>query len=425
MGGRKPEPVSVRGGVDGIEAHYDDMVDAARLFGAAGTDIAGASFALHGYLFDPGIYSSGLFDPVGAGEFEADLAATLDGPGGLTWLAMECGLIDGEIRAAAAAYLAVDRLDTTRHDLLDGVVDLPGALARGAGELVTTGSIGGAVNRVLTSDPALLDEAVTGIRALGGQVALDILLLDGRAVVRPRGADPDPRSAVPPRNLVDLLNGLARRSRGRHGEIDLRILGHADGRRTVIVDIPGTKSWDPLPNGDVTSLATNVHALTGQCTAYEQGVLAALRRAGVTKTDDVMLVGHSEGGMIAVNAAIDAAAAGTFRVTHVLTTGSPIGAISGRVPSSVQMLALENRGDLVPHLDGATNADKINVTTVTVEHDHGSVGRNHSLEHSYVPGAADVDGSDDASVRAFIESGSGFFDAIDARTTRYLITCAY
>ena len=41
-------PVSVRGGSDGVEAHYADMLAAARLFGAAAGETAEAAVALHG-----------------------------------------------------------------------------------------------------------------------------------------------------------------------------------------------------------------------------------------------------------------------------------------------------------------------------------------------------------------------------------------
>jgi len=424
MGGYEPQPVSVRGGADGIEAHYDDMVEAARLFGRAATDTGGAALALHGYLLDPGIYSSGLFDPVGAAEFEAELAAALDGPGGLSWVAAEWGLLDGQLRCAAAAYLAADRLDTAGHDMIDGFVQLPWAAVQSGETLARTGSVAGAVNRFLTADPQLLDEAVGVLGGVRGTVAGGVaaLLWDGHADVRDAGVDAGPDAAAPPRCLADVMAGLALRNRGQHGEIDVRVLTHADGSRAVIVDIPGTKSWDPRPNGDVTSLATNVRAVAGQPTAYQQGVLTAMQRAGVTAADDVMLIGHSEGGMVAVRTAIDATASGRFHVSHVITAGSPIGAVAASAPGRVQVLALENSGDLVPHADGATNPDRRNITTVAIQRDQGTVSANHDLEASYLPGAADVDASGDKSVRAFLGSAQRFFDAREVQTSRYVIT---
>ena len=75
-------------------------------------------------------------------------------------------------------------------------------------------------------------------------------------------------------------------------------------------------------------------------------------RASAPHTE-VMLVGHSEGGIVAVDAARDAAASGRFRITHVVTAGSPVGDLAGELPTTVQLLALENTADVVPALDNA------------------------------------------------------------------------
>ena len=101
MGPKVPQPVSVSGGSNGVEAHYDDIVAMARLFGKVATDTGGAVLSLHGYLVDPAIFCSGLFDPGGVATFEADLLDALDGYHGLSWVAVQCGLIDAELRAAA------------------------------------------------------------------------------------------------------------------------------------------------------------------------------------------------------------------------------------------------------------------------------------------------------------------------------------
>ena len=126
--------------------------------------------------------------------------------------------------------------------------------------------------------------------------------------------------------------------------------------RHVVVDIPGTKSWSlAAHNSDVTSIATNLRSLAGERTAYEEGIELAMRQAGVRPDDDVVLLGHSEGGMVAVNAATRFAQTGEFHVDRVITAGAPISATVDRIPRSVQVLALENAGDVVPHLDGQPN----------------------------------------------------------------------
>ena len=97
----------------------------------------------------------------------------------------------------------------------------------------------------------------------------------------------------------------------------------------------------------------------------QRGIAEALALAGASAGDPVMLVGHSQGGMVAAQAAADSASgAFAYNVIHVLTAGSPIGLAD--VPDDVQVLALENNNDVVPHLDSTDNPRSPNVTSVTV-----------------------------------------------------------
>src|SRR5882757_7070037 len=104
-------PVSVRGGAGGVEAHYDDLAAAARLFGRAAGDTGEVALALHGYLVHPAVLGSAVLDPGGVAEFERRLLVALDGPAGVTWLSARCAGVDVGLRATAAAYLGADRLD--------------------------------------------------------------------------------------------------------------------------------------------------------------------------------------------------------------------------------------------------------------------------------------------------------------------------
>jgi len=96
-----------------------------------------------------------------------------------------------------------------------------------------------------------------------------------------------------------------------------------------------------------------------------------------------------------------------------------------RIPRPVQVLALENAGDVVPHLDGQPNPDRPNITTVTLHHDHGDIGRNHDLTDSYIPGATDVAASSDPSVRAYLGGLMPFLSATTIQTQRFLISRTY
>jgi hypothetical protein len=245
----------------------------------------------------------------------------------------------------------------------------------------------------------------------------------------PDGAHPRP---YPPANLSDVMTDFLIRDQFTntkvlvdpnkpHGptksshlqsEIDVRtIVKEApDGSPHVsgyIVDIPGTKDWQFVGRRPhLNDFGTNVHALAGEPTAYENGIERALMLAGVPRDAPVMFVGHSQGGMVAVRAANDFVTAGRFNVTHVVTAGSPVGGM--QVPKSVQVLSMENAHDIVPHLDGRPNPDLPNWTTVTVDRGVGDITSNHAPQISYLPIAGDIDASADPSVRRFLGSSGAF-----------------
>jgi hypothetical protein len=395
-------------------------------FGDAATDTHWAAFTLHGYLFDPCIAASALLDPVGYAEFEADLTSALDGWNGLVKAGVFCDILDGELHAAAVLYEGADHLDTLVRDVVLGGLRAGPALADGLAVLARTHDPVKAAETIVADDPQLADDliTVTGLPTL--LAAFAGKSDDGHGVAVPTGVNRTGASGLPPRRLTDVIKDLGQRSADdRHGMIDVRILTMPDGSRRAIVDISGTKSWDPLPTSDITTLTTNGRAHVGERTSYERGVLAAMHRAGVRPGDDVMLVGHSEGGMVAVTAARDAVASGAFNVTHVVTAGAPIGLTVGTLPSSVQVLALENKRDVVPHLDGRANPDQINVTTATTSHGDGSIVDDHSIDDAYLPVAADVQASSNRSIRDFLAGAGGFFRARAVETRTFQIIRRY
>jgi pimeloyl-ACP methyl ester carboxylesterase len=67
----------------------------------------------------------------------------------------------------------------------------------------------------------------------------------------------------------------------------------------------------------------------------------------------VLLVGHSQGGILAAALASDRAFGARHRVTHVVTTGAPVGLFP--VGGHVRVLAVEHTDDPVPRLDLTPN----------------------------------------------------------------------
>jgi pimeloyl-ACP methyl ester carboxylesterase len=363
-------------------------------------------------------------------------------------------VIARRLRIAARLYEAVDALDGGLFAHLGaalggafgpgwhGLTKLPDALVTGEAVGLATGSPLEAVDAFSTSDPQLLDTILDGgalallasatlLPALAGvDELLQHYFADGRPVVTPAGTDTAVPATLAPRSLTDLVDGALWRDAHEEdtagvtagGEIDVKFLHHADGSRSVIVDIPGTKDWslrgfDP----DVTNLASNLRAIQGVPTTYERGVLDAMQRAGVRPDDHVLLVGHSLGGMVAVEVARDAVRSGRFRVTNVVTAGSPVGNTVGSVPRSVHVLALENAEDLVPTLDGRANPATRNVLTVTADIPSHDLGTAHHLDNAYESVAEAAEHSGEPAVDYYLAGAEQYLDADSVRTERYVI----
>ncbi|HEX6499554.1 MAG TPA: alpha/beta hydrolase [Micromonosporaceae bacterium] len=429
----------VSGGAGGIEAHYEDIEVLARHSGEFAERLAAIDAECHAALVDPNVLASAVLDPKGVARFEGAMFAALDGHAGLTALSVGLAERSVALRAVVTAYRAVDDAERRAIEGLRWTVgylfssSLPGS----AGVLAALGApialytlAGGEIDwqRLITDHPGIVDDVVgAGPGLISGLPLmplvwdvpsaahlLGLLYPDGRPHVDDRGVDTsDPTMTVPPGGFADLLGGLDYRNgqsdAGKPDQIDVRVITHPDGTRAYVVDIPGTKEWDAPGKFSpyLNDLGTNVHVLGGDVTAREQAIADALRRAGASPTDPVMLVGHSQGGMVAAQAAHDTATgAFNYHVTHVVTAGSPIG--TTEIPSNVQVLSLENQHDIVPHLDGADDPDRPNRTTVTFDTQRGTIGDNHSTHLAYLPAAHALDHSSDPSVVAYRNSASTF-----------------
>ncbi len=158
----------------------------------------------------------------------------------------------------------------------------------------------------------------------------------------------------------------------------------ADGIVSWVVTVPGTQTA-ALGGGVPTNSTTNAHLVAGVPDAMTRGVLRAMEAAGVGRDDPVMLVGHSQGGMVAASVA----ATGAYAVRTVLTAGSP--SVPHPVPPGVAHIALVNDKDGVVGADGepdsARDADIVVVDSSTTA---SAVFSEHAV-HGYVATAAALD----------------------------------
>jgi len=184
-----------------------------------------------------------------------------------------------------------------------------------------------------------------------------------------------------------------------------------------VVQLPGIHSMLPTP--DPQDLPGAAAALTtGRC-AYLGAVVVALQRAGVPPGAPLLLVGHSQGGIVAADLAADPAVRARWRVTHVLAAGSPVSRTA--VPVGTALLEVSNRADLVPGLDLAPGRDGPGRTAVAFTRERGDVGRNHDLGTTYAPYLASPAFTADPRVRAWRLTASPYLAGGPARTLVFAI----
>jgi hypothetical protein len=127
-----------------------------------------------------------------------------------------------------------------------------------------------------------------------------------------------------------------------------------------VVYIPGTQSWGPKPGANPFDLTSNLSAISKTGFAgSERAVALAMTQAGINADSKVLLVGHSQGGMVAANIST------RFAGSKVLTFGAPLGQLTDKIAAPT--LSVEHNRDPVPKLDSRPNPLAANWVTVRQE----------------------------------------------------------
>ena len=134
-----------------------------------------------------------------------------------------------------------------------------------------------------------------------------------------------------------------------------------DGSTSWLVTIPGTDGKPKSPfgwpqNAEVMSSSRSVR-MNADSTRM---VVEAMKKSGIKPNDSVVLVGHSQGGIVAAGIASDYSK--QYNIKHVVTAGSPIA--NHAIPSKTWVTSIEMEDELVPTLDGASNPSRNNWVTI-------------------------------------------------------------
>ncbi|MBT8163626.1 MULTISPECIES: hypothetical protein [Arthrobacter] len=190
-----------------------------------------------------------------------------------------------------------------------------------------------------------------------------------------------------------LLKELDQVSFSSQGEIEVLQVDNARQRAWVVL-IPGTQSAQlgGRPGGDnPLDEAGIVEALGYGSAETSQAIHQALCEAGAEAGDVVVAVGHSQGGIHAMNLSQDKAFLADYNLRFVVTAGSPVGGITPE--AGIGSLHLEHENDWVPGADGKVNPDTKDRVTVTMTNavtlapgEDPGIGPEHKLSR-YVEGA--------------------------------------
>lgn len=155
------------------------------------------------------------------------------------------------------------------------------------------------------------------------------------------------------------------------GSIAVVRIERPDGAAAWIVHVPGTQDWSTIDSSNPFDMEGNVEGLTG---AYkdsyrQQHILVqdlmkeALRASGALPTDDVLITGHSGGGIHAAAAAADPEFLAQVNVKMIVIAGAPARNLD--VAEPIAVVDLENENDIVAATDFGTPPATANWVTVT------------------------------------------------------------
>jgi len=434
--------IRVSGGAGGIDAQYDDIERLGHLYGDVGGRLVEQAWDDKLEAADGDLLASSVLSP---GSFAAAEGAILDATYGPRGLVARAVVIEAESVCFVAVVEIYRTADELRHAAIETLsyglgyvvgVNLPGVLVAGVfvyGGLRLSGMSNEELIAFLEDHAELAQTLVNGGGGLLDGMGTNPLTGPLMDLLGLGGFHPDTGSAADdlgellfgdyagdlnddhpvrdleidaPHDVEDLIEGLSVPAADEvaDGVVTIQQVVGPDGVR-YIVQLPGTDDF--MDEHAIRNMGSNLNLIAGDDTAYGDAIRQAMEAAGVPHDAPVMLVGHSQGGMQA------AALAGDpdfdYDVTHVVTAGSPI-ATSG-IPDHVQVLSLENTGDVVPLLDGEANPATAHHVTVQADVHSGSFGaedgQNHSLS-TYGQIAGAVDASDDPSLQQVVQ---GMHDA--------------
>jgi len=190
---------------------------------------------------------------------------------------------------------------------------------------------------------------------------------------------------------------VSRIPRADEGAAQIRIEEYDSG---YVVYLGGTIDSGVEPTTEPWDMTSNISAIAELDSGSYSAVVMAMREAGITAQDNVILVGHSQGGLVAAQLA----ASGNYTVSDVITVGAPLHQVE--IPEKINVVAVEHAEDVIPSLSGvaAPAAAATHMTVTRSLYSNSAVPRGELLPahhlSRYVETAAVMDRSGDPQLTA-------------------------
>jgi PGAP1-like protein len=365
----------------------------------------------------------GLHELVGYGilggvPVAADLVAlcTPGIPGSLPDVAAELLALAAAVRAAGWTYLAVDGVRWARSEIPTAEALIMLQVWNGVHLAVNLTAVGSGNPCAPGLSATLIDQP--------GEALLERMdrWIEGNGRVSPVAPGDLPSlSAAPATGLDSLLGVVNTISDARHPST-AALLHVGDDPPRYVLCLPGLQN-DAGPDNSAADLPGVITTLAGH-SSYIRGMRAVLE--GLPPGSRVLLVGHSQGGMVA-EALATGDQVGDATIAGVLTAGSPL--IATSVSPRVPYLALQNDGDPVPKLrglaGGVINGGRLQCAPSgrsLVTFSTPGLGPSPSKHGLGSGGYLRMAGSDNRRVQAFRQRVGAFFTAGPVQVTYLQVT---
>jgi pimeloyl-ACP methyl ester carboxylesterase len=431
-----------------LEVDPDVLTELDRSFAAAAFSTLQLAIRAQRAAVEPALLAAAPLDPLGVARSVLRIEGAVAGRAGLLGSAGALGADATELATAAASYAAADAAVGASLDVRAAAVTGAALSARMADLAVASlapyaedGLHQGerSALQIVGMPRPVADSIATAERdAVGVSLrAWAARLPDGPGDATSVGP-PAAGAVVPATNLGDYLASVDRLCDGQ-GHIAVVAIDGSPPRYVVLLPGVATLGSTPYPQ-DLPGAA--VAEELGD-SAYSRGVRQAIDAAGVPVGAAVMLVGHSQGGIVAMNLAGDHRFnGGRVAVTHVVAAGSPISTKPLPAGAPTRVMSLENRADLVTHLDldrAPVPVDPRRRTVYGFTRQTGSVVGNHDLAETYAPVAGHATGSvapkqqsaaaaasarftADPAVADYLRSAQPYLDGAPVRTQYFQLT---